>query len=305
MKIYYLSLNPKIEIEVRKKLERLGDFIYLSTKDISEREILDQIKEVEILLVSPSVGKITDVFFESLHRLKHLALLSSGFDWVDVSSAAKHMVSVSYCKGANAESVAEYTWGILLSLVRNLNQFRTGSEGDELFGKTIGILGTGNIGVRVARIAKAFNMTILGFNKSHRCPRYFDEIVDLETLLVRSNFISINLPLIKETKGLIGEYEVSIMRQGVYVVNTAREEIVDYAAILNGVETAKIRGYGVDLNITNRLSVGDGPYYKHKNILDTPHMGYNTKEAKKRMMEMAIRNIGSFIEGKPVNLVAL
>lgn len=306
MKIYYLSSSSKIDSESKKKLEKLGDLILLSTRGIPEEEIINQIQDAEILLLSPSaIQKITNVFFESLYKLKHLALLSSGFDWVDISSATKHNITVSYCKGANAESVAEYTWAMLLGLVRGLYQEGINIEGEELFGKTIGILGTGSIGEKVARIAKAFNMRTLGFNKSHKRPKYFDEIVDLEILLASSDFISINLPLTSETEGLIGENEISKMKSGAYLVNTAREEIVDTKAVLTGIESGKIYGYGVDLNITNELLKSENPYLKYKNIISIPHRGYNTKEAKKRMLSMAVKNIKSFTEGKSINLISV
>lgn len=304
MKVYYISSSLEIDCEIRKKLEKLGDLVFLSINGVDEQEVINQIKDVEILFVSPSaVQKITNIFFESLHKLRHLALLSSGFDWVDIFSAARHNVTVSYCRGANAESVAEYTWAMFLDLVRGLYQYRGNLEGEELFGKTIGILGTGNIGKKIARIAKAFNMKTLGFNKSCKKPKYFDEIVDLKTLLINSNFISINLPLTTETKGLIGKDEILKMKRGVYIVNTAREEIVNTKAILAGIESGKIYGYGVDLNITNCLSESRSPYFAYKNVINTSHRGYNTREAKKRMLDMAVENVRSFVEGKAVNLV--
>lgn len=315
MKIYLLTSNANLESGYKKKLEKLGWVSYLELKGVSEKKVVNRIQEADVLLVSPTaIIQITDFFFRSLPNLKHVALLSSGYEWVDIRSAIKHHVSISHCIGTNAESVAEYTWAMILSLVRKLNCFNSNIwekniskfnfEGIELFEKTIGILGTGNIGTRVARIAKAFNMYVSGYNKSFKLAQYFDEIVNLETLLLKSDVISINLPLTNETEGLIGRKEISLAKKSVIIVNTAREEIVDKQAILEGIKQGKIYGYGLDTNLTNPLPPTD-PYLKYKNILVTLHSGYNTKEAKERMMNTAIKNIEAFISGRFTNLIGV
>lgn len=298
-----------------QRLRKLGSINLTETKSVTQNGVIKRLKDANILIISPSaITCIDNNFFNSIPELKHIALLSVGYEWIDMIAAKNHGISISTCVGANAEAVAEYTWAMILNLARKLGQIdrnvRQSSQslydlqGIELLGKTIGILGTGNIGVKVARIAKAFGMLVLGFNKSKSPTRCFDQIVNLETLLRKSDVISVHLPLTPETEGLIGRKEISLMKHGAIVINTAREKIVNKQAVIEGIHQGKIYGYGLDADISSPAP-SKNPYLRYENILITTHNGFNTKEAKERMMEVAIGNIEAFILGKPTNLVTL
>jgi glycerate dehydrogenase len=313
MKIYYLSPNPQLEPNNKEILEKVGKVIYFPVNHTLEKEITDKIQEADIILISPSaIQKLTNYFFNSLPNLKHLALLSSGYDWIDTKNASLHNVSISNCAGANAESVAEHTWGLILGLSKRITEhdrdlhfpnklIRKKYEGVELKNKTLGVLGTGNVGSIVANIGKSFGMRVLGYNKHGETKTGFDEITDIKTILKESDIISIHLPLTCETLDLIDSEKLKYVKNGVIIVNTAREKIVNKDAILQELKNGKVFGYGVD---AEKIEVDDA-YLRFSNVVINIHNAFNTKEAKQRMENLAINNIESFIAGKPINLIKL
>jgi len=313
MKIYYLAPKPTLEPNNKKRLKGLGSLICLPIKEVNEHEVIDKIQDAEILLISPkAVQKLTSHFFSSLPNLKHLALLSSGYDWIDVASAVQNHVSVSHCIGANAVSVVEHTWGLILSLSKRITEFDRDLhvskekvskqyEGIELQGKTIGILGTGHIGTLVAKIGKSFSMRVLAYNKHGQINEHFDQNTDIKTLLEESDVITIHLPLNRETMNFIDAKKLKHTKTGVIIINTARESIVDKNAIIQTLKNGKIFGYGVDVE---KLEKND-PYLNIPNVIVNIHNAFNTKEAKQKMQNLAIDNIEAFIKGKSINLVNL
>lgn len=313
MKIYYLSPNPKLEPFNKKKLESLGSLTCLPFKAVNEQEIIDKIQGAELVLISPkAVRKLTDHFFKALPKLKHLVLLSSGYDWIDIESAAQNNVSLSHCVGANAVSVAEHSWGLILSLSKRITEhdrdlhfskkeMSKKYEGIELKNKTLGILGTGSIGTYVAKVGKSFGMKVLGYNKHGGEKEGFDDITDIISLLKHSDVISIHLPLTRETKNLIDMDKLKVTKTGVIIVNTAREQIVNQQAIIEQLKKGKIFGYGVDVEMVDH----DNSYLQFPNVIVNIHNAFNTKEAKQRMQDAAVKNIESFIRGEPINLIKL
>lgn len=311
MKIYYLSPNPKLRPENQKKLEKVGKFVPIQIKGAEEQKITGKIKEAEILLVSPTaISKITKTFFNSMPNLKHLALLSSGHDWVDVESANKHRVSISHCAGANSESVAEHTWGLILGLSKRITEqdrdlhihrksVSKQYEGIELKGKILGILGVGNVGSLVAKIGKSLGMTILGYSRNRRAEESCNQITNITTLLKQSDIISIHLPLNNETQNLVDFKKLKLVKKNVIIVNTAREKIVNKNAILQALKEKRVFGYGVDVEKTGP----NDPYYQYANVIINKHNAFNTKEAKQRMQNCAIKNTEAFVLGKPINLI--
>jgi len=295
-------------------LNKIGEVFLIKSAKLRKSEVIKKIKDAEILLISPSgLSPIEKNLLLSMKRLRHIALLSGGYDWVDVNAAREQGTSVSNCAGANAESVAEHTWGMILDLAKRVTEFDrdvrnkgaykfSNYEGVEIYGKTLGILGTGHVGSKVARIGRAFNVHILGFSKPRKCIIEFDRIVDSSTLFRESDIISVNLPLGPETRDFIDEKAIIKMKKGVIIVNTAREEIANKEAILKGIQNGRIRGYGLETEAMKPL-VKDDPYLRYPNIIINPHNAFNTKEAKLRMKEMAISNIESFAAGKPKNII--
>jgi phosphoglycerate dehydrogenase-like enzyme len=303
MKIYLISFNPQLLDSQIASLKKMGDLTIINAKKLSAKDILSKAKDVEVLIAGPSgVEKLDSNLLENLKQLKHIALLTVGHEWVDLIAAKKLNISVSTIKGATAESVAEHTWGMILNLAKRISEFNKDAReknafkfsdytGKEVFGKTLGVIGLGDIGKRVAEVGKAFNMQAIGLNKSGK-PVNGVELVDLNTLLKKSDVISICLPLNSETKNIIGEKEIKEMKKGVILVNCAREQIVDRKAIIKAVSKGDVFGYGVETDI---MTLVPKEYFSFPNIIATPHNGFNTEDAERKSFDLVIKNIKLFL----------
>lgn len=312
MNVVYVATKPYLHDRHVKRLNKVGRVIPIPTSEILEPDSDKELQKADILICSPKAMKIlSKSILPRLKHLKHLVLLSSGYDFLNAKMTKKLKASISHCPGANAEAVAEYAWLLILNLARksvhNLKPKRqqlipSNLPGRELFGKTIAILGTGNVGSRVARIAQAFNMKVYGYNKSGRKPKFFDKISSLSDILPKADVVVIALPLTSETKSLIDKKEAGMMRDRAILVNVAREGIVDKGAVFQGVKSGKIFGYGLDADPLRRM-LPNSRYFKNFNILITPHSAYNTEEAKERMLTEAIDNAIAFTKGQPKHLI--
>ncbi len=313
MKIYLLESHPILSKDQKRKLEKFGELKVLNVEKLDSSEAVRLIKDADILIAGTSAIKKIDIkLLEGLHDLKFISLLTIGTNWVDLTSAKKLNIVVSNAKGGSAESVAEHIWGMILGLSKRINEFDrdarsrgaykfTGYSGKEVYGKTLGIIGLGDIGSKVARIATCFNMEVLGVNKSNRKIQGV-EMVSLDGLLKRSDIICVCVPLNEETQNMISFYEIAKMKYGAILVNCAREEIVNKNAVLKGIRSKRIFGYGVETEIMKPISKND-PYFKYPNIIVTPHNAFNTEDADERINNMMIDNIEAFLKGNPINVV--
>lgn len=313
MKIYLITSNPRITTSQLKEFKQLGEFKILDKQKLSRKQVLEKARDVEILIAGSSgIQKITRELLLGLKNLKFITTLTVGMAWVDLKAAKQFKIPVSNIKGSNSESVAEHAWGMILDLtkritefdrdVRNKGAYKFGDyQGKEVFGKTIGIIGLGDIGTKIAKIAKAFNMKVLGVNKSGKKVAGV-KLVDLDTLFKKSDVITVCVPLTEETKNLISEKEISLMKKGVILVNTAREPIVNKKAVLKGLKEDKLYGYGIETEIMQPVP-NDDPYLKHSRIILTPHNAFNTEDAERKSFDVTIKNIKTFIKGNPANRV--
>lgn len=313
MNLYYVSSDPIVFSEHQEKLKSYGDIHLIKTQKLNGNELINKIRDVNILVAAPSgIKSITKKVLQSLPDLKFITTTTTGADWIDLLEAKRLGIVVSTCKGANAESVAEHTWGMILDLSKRITEFdraaRKGAydfsqfSGREVFGKTLGILGLGDIGTKVARIANSFNMTVLGYNRSNKSIDGLRQ-TSLEMLFSKSDIISIHLPLTAQTRNIVNTESIKMMKEGVIIVNTAREEIMDKVAILDGIRSKKISGLGIETEIMKPIKEDD-PYFQYSNIIVNPHNGFNTVEADKRVKATWVANIQAFIEGYPQNVVS-
>lgn len=311
MKIYLITSNPVIGDVLKIDLEKAGDFKIIDGQKLTAQEVIEKAGDAEILIAGSSgLEKISDELLSGLPNLKYISTLTVGLAWVDLEAVKKHGVKLSNVKGANSESVAEHTWAMILDLskrvtefdrdVRNKNAFRFAEyTGKEVFEKTIGIIGLGDIGQKVARIAKAFNMKVLGVNKSNSEVEGV-KLVDLDTLYKESDIIAICTPLTPQTENLISDEAVSKMKDGVIIVNSAMEKITNKESVFKGLESGKIFGFGIETEISQPA---DPSYLNHPRIVVTPHNAFNTEDANKKTYEMAVENVMKYIAGNPVNIV--
>jgi D-3-phosphoglycerate dehydrogenase / 2-oxoglutarate reductase len=254
---------------------------------------------------------------ELLDRTPNLLVVSTngaGYDTVDIKSCTARGILVVNQSGGNAEAVAEHVIGMMLCLVKRVGEsdraMRAGKIerridyiGSEAFGRTIGIVGLGNVGRRVAELAGAlFRMQVLAYDP------YLDaEVVrargatkvELDELLRRSDFVSINCPLTPQTRNLIGAREYALMRPTAYFITTARGSIHDEEALERALRDKKIAGAGLDV-WDKEPPPAEHPLMKYDNVMVTPHMAGVTREARAKMGQIAAEQMLDVLDGKPV-----
>ncbi len=239
--------------------------------------------------------------------LKVISRYGVGYDQVDIKACGQRGIVVTNTPGANAESVADLAFGLMLSVARQIpyadEQTKRGGwpriTGLELYGKTLGIIGLGAIGKGVARRAKGFSMRVLAYDPAIDeafCRQYGVEISSIEEVLSKSDFISLHLPLKDETKHIINSNTISMMKDGAILINTARGGLVDEQAVYRALKAGKLRGFGTD--VFEVEPPGKSPLFEFKNVVVTPHMGSSTVEAINAMANLAVKNLIDVLTGK-------
>lgn len=310
MKIVTLITNADFDEEDVARLKEKGKFVKESVRKLKTHEIVERAKDADILIIGSSgVEFLGREAMEQCPKLKYITIMGVAADPMDVKAATELGIKVSNYVGVNSQSVAEHTWGMILSLSKKVTESHIAVKegetsflpflGKEMQGKTIGIVGFGEIGSRVAKIAQGFDMKVLSHTRSKKSANGV-EFVELEKLLKNSDAIVLTLPHTDETDKMIGERELKMMKDGVILINPAREGLVDQEAILQALEDGKLYGFGMELNIN---SAPDQRYYNYSNVLLTPHNGFFTEESEKRASRTTLENVLKFIEGNPQNLV--
>lgn len=294
----------------KKKLQALGEFVERNSKKAKSDEIIEMIGDGDILIVGSSgVEEIDSKVLENCPNLKFITVLGVGADFLDIKKATELGIKVSNLQGANSESVAEHIWGLILVLSKKIVESHNGTKngkyeffhyfGKELQGKTIGILGFGNIGSKVVRMAKGFDMKVLVFNRSKQEVEGV-EFVELDELLKKSDVVVVALPLTDETDNLITKEKFDLMKKDAILVSSSRESIINKEDVLKALEEQKLFGFGLELDINTKP---DERYYKFENVIVTPHNAFFTKESEDKSNNLAVENVEKFVEGKPQNLL--
>lgn len=282
--------------------------------DLSAEELLDTISDFEGLIVRSGTQVTADVIRRG-KKLKVVGRAGSGVDNIDVGEATENGVAVLNCVGANTLSAAEHTLALLISLARQIpaahQSLRQGRwdrakfKGVELNGKTYGIIGLGKIGVEIARRAQAFDMTTISHDPLIPPEVFKDarvESVSLEDLLNRSDFISIHVPLLPETKHLIGVKELQMCKKSLRLINTSRGGIVDETALYQALSEGRIAGAALD--VFEVEPPVDNALLSLENVIATPHLGASTYEAQERVAKGIAERVSRFLlDGTAKDLV--
>jgi D-3-phosphoglycerate dehydrogenase len=279
---------------------------------MSSEELLQEIRGYEALVVR-SATKVTAQVIEAGVKLKVIGRAGAGVDNIDVQAATEKGILVMNTPGGNANAVAELALGFMFALARKLHLMATGMEaerwekkgyrGGELAGKTLGLVGIGQVGARVARKAAALGMKVLAcdpFVTPEQAREMGAEHCDLDRLYERSDYISLHLPKNEQTTGLISADAFVKMKRGVFLIDCARGGIVVEADLLEALETGQVAGAGIDVYETEPPT--DWALMKHPAVVATPHIGAATAEAQIVVAEMIGRQIGEYLkEGKVVH----
>jgi D-3-phosphoglycerate dehydrogenase len=274
-------------------------------KGLTEAQLLELTGGVDGLLTG--VDRVTRKVIEAADRLKVISKFGTGVDNIDVQAATERGIIVTSAPGANSESVADMTFALILAVARNLpsafNRVRGGEwplmVGTEVYGKSLGLIGLGEIGRRVARRASAFSMNILAhdvFPDEEFIRERRITLVPLETLLQESDFVSVHVPLTENTKHLIGRKELEMMRPSAFLINTARGGIVDEDALYEALGSGRIAGAGFD--VLESEPPADRRLLRLDNFILTPHISPFTKEAIARVEQVSAQNIVDVLEGR-------
>lgn len=287
---------------------------------MDKSELISIIGNYDALAVR-SETKVTADVLEAATKLKIIGRAGVGVDNIDVPLATQKGILVVNSPAGNTIAAAELTMAMMLSLSRNIpqghNSLRAGEwkrskfVGNELYGKTLGIFGLGKIGATVARRAKAFKMDILGcdpFISAEYAAKLGIQLVTLEELLAKSDYITLHVPATKETRGSIGEKQIAMMKPTARLINVARGGIVDEAALCRAVEEGRIAGIAFDV-FEQEPPSADNPLLKLDNAITTPHLGASTKEAQVNVAVDIAEQIVEVLSGKPsrsaVNMPAM
>jgi len=284
--------------------------------NLSDAEKIDHLCDVEFLVLHPA--SVSGVVLREAKSLRLLQLLAAGHEKVDLKTAMELGIPVATNGGANAWAVAEHAIALMLALYKRLipcdksvraGEWRKAANGFntfELAGKTVGVIGAGNIGRKVARRAKAFETNIIYFD-TFAVPEIENELrarkVSLDELVSTADVITLHAPLLKETQGLIGQREFAAMKPGAILINTSRAELVDEAALIEALRTKKIGGAGIDVYYQEPVRI-DHPLLTMDNVVLTPHTAGHAFEGWARRCRFARENIQRVTRGEHPTFVA-
>lgn len=249
-----------------------------------------------------------------------IALLSTGYNVVDLEETKARGIIVSNVPAYSTPDVAQHTFALLLELTTHVGAYAQSVRNGawitsidftyqiaplvELAHKTFGIIGMGSIGSSVARIARAFDMDVMFYSPhpKHRYERDRCHQVRLDTLLQHADIVSLHCPETTETRGLVNEEFIAKMKDGAYLLNTARGGLLDEHAVSQALRSGKLAGFGADVMSIEPMKA-DNPLRCAPNTVITPHIAWATKEARERLISVVASNIASFVAGNPENIV--
>lgn len=335
MKIIYFQAESWEEKYVSDKLPKL-DIKFLPNRLEDYPDLTDSEAEAISVFVNTKIGQAE---MERFPNLKFIATRSTGFDHIDFAEATKRGIKVSNVPSYGENTVAEQAFALLLCLSRKIYESYkqieqggkfspAGLKGFDLKGKTIGIVGLGRIGIHSARIAKGFEMNILAHDKfpnDQAIKDYGVKYVELDELLANSDVISLHAPYLPDTHHLINLENVGKIKQGAYLINTARGGLVDTSALIRGLQDGNLAGAGLDVLeeenfLIDELSLLNNPHpseeslktilenhylIDHPRVIITPHNAFNTQEAIERIVNTTVENINGFISNQSINLVKI
>lgn len=281
----------------------------------SPEEMPSRIADADIVLCNKT--DITAEVMACAPKLKYVGVFATGYNNVDLAYARAHGITVCNVPGYSTDAVAQHTFAFILALVNRVGEYnQTVSEGDwvrsrtfsyfplplaELAGKSIGIVGYGAIGRRVADIAKAFEMSVLVYTR-RPCGDPTVEQVSLDELLCRADIVTLHCPLNEQSVGMMDAAAFAKMKQGAYFINTARGPLVDEAALRAALDSGHLGGAGLDV-LCDEPMTADCPLLGAPHCLITPHIAWAGRETRQRLIKQVAENIRAFQNGQPINTV--
>lgn len=315
--------------------ENKYDYQLVAQRLDDKTELTEKMKQADVISCF-TFSRVNAEVLKQFPNLRLIALRCVGFNHIDIDYCKKHNIQVVNSFGYGNITVAEFAFGLILDVIRKISRSYMNLKnehlthdiytGFELKDKTIGIIGAGAIGSEVARIANGFGMNILAYDifpKKELTEKYAVKYLPLDNLLMESDVISLHAALTEDNFHMIDEEKFKLMKPTTIIINTARGELIDTKALYEALSQNKIFGAGFDVLeaenvLTQPEKVWDFDYLtsdtirqtlinerllKLHNVVITPHIAYNTKEAQDRILNITMNNINSFFEGKVINSV--
>jgi D-lactate dehydrogenase len=330
MRIAFFEVEDWEEEYLKKRLN--GQLVKFSKEKLNLENAL-RIRDSEVVSVF-IYSKINDQVIREMPNLKLITTRSTGFDHINLEACKKQGITVCNVPSYGENTVAEHTFALILSISRRMcmtcSRFERvfsmeGLMGSDLKGKTIGVIGTGQIGLHVVRIAKGFGMNVLAYDV-HQTMILSEvlgfEYASLEDLLSKSDIITLHVPYNERTHHLLNKDTFKLVKKGAILINTARGGIVDTLALIEALDNKTLAGAGLDviegedlikeekellydpkkLDVLADL-VKDHILLSKDNVVFTPHIAFYSKEALERILDTTVQNIDAFVSGHPMNIV--
>jgi len=325
----------------REYLKKFPSFIAITDlyEDNLNPENVSKFKDYEIISCFIN-SQFSKEILDQLPKLKIIATRSTGFDHIDLKACQEKEILVANVPGYGSHTVAEYTFGLLICLVRKIyNAYHrvretgsfdlTGLKGKELFNKTLGVIGTGRIGINVIKIANGFGMKVIAYDKyrNDELEQQLDFIyVSFEELLKQADIITLHVPYNAETHHLLNKNNMGLIKPGAYVINTSRGGVIETEALYRALKSGQIAGAALDVleeegdikdeqellttsQVVNlsaeklKTTLLNHIFIDLDNVIVSPHNAFNTEEALENIVATTIENIESYLKGKPINIV--
>ncbi len=302
------SGHPAVE-----RLRAVDEVRVYDSLPASREELARRLEDAVALINVRSSVRFDEPLLAQLPELRLISIVGTGLDNVDLAAAGRYGVAVCNTPGENARSVAEHTIALMFAVARRIplmdRELRAGRWehhfGIELEGKTLGIIGLGNIGRLVAKLGNGLGMRVVAWSFTRDEARARDcgvELVEREELLRRSDVVSLNIPATPESRNIVGARELSLMSPRAILINTGRGALVDEAALIEALRSGRLGGAGLDVFVQEPLPP-DSPLLALENIVLTPHAAWVTYEATERLVQAPIDNVLAFLAGHPRSVV--
>ncbi len=295
-------------------LEALGHVVFYDHS--LPNQLVDRLREADAVLVNKT--KLTAEVLRQLTNLRYIGVTATGYDCVDLKTAQQQQIVVTNVRGYGTESVVQMTFSLLLELTLHVGLHNQAVQAGEwaksadfcfwktplieLAGKTLGVVGYGDTGRRVAKVARAFGMRVL-VNRLHPDPTDGIRYVDVPTLFAQSDVVTLHCPATSTNRGFVNRALLERMKPTAYLLNTSRGALLDEQDVADALNAGIIAGAGVDVITTEPPAAGN-PLIGAKNCLITPHIAWATVEARQRLLTAVTENLRAFQAGKPQNVVS-
>lgn len=302
-----------------KGLEEIGEcIIYDRTSLTDVEEVIERIGNAQIVYTNKT--PLPAEVFERCSNIKFVGVLATGYNVVDVRAAREKNIPVANIPTYGTAAVGQFAIGLLLEICHHIGHHNeavhNGKWTDnpdwcfwdypliELDGKTMGIIGYGRIGQTTGRIAQALGMNVLAYDsyKNEALESPSCKYSSLDELLRNSDVIALHCPLFPETEKIINRQSIGKMKEGVIIINNSRGPLIDEEALAEALQEGKVAAAGLDV-VSDEPIHSDNPLLKAPNCIITPHISWAPKESRKRLMDIAVSNLQSFLEGAPQNVV--